>query len=274
MSELATAKRGSGYRIDRPTMRVVLGDMRVPSTDPGPGDRLPRFELPTIDGGCIDNEELRRDGRPVLLVFGSRSCPVTESAAPGLRSIHDRHGARIRVVVVNVREAHPGARLPQPATLEEKFEHAVELGDHHGFEFEVAVDDLEGSLHRWFGPRPSSAYLVEPDGRIVFRAHWANVTDALEEAVAAVAVGEDPPRGHIGHTARAMVAMTGHADDALRAAGSGAHRDTWRAASPFGAMIAISRLFRFLEPRQRGRATMALLAGLVLAGTVIAVLAL
>jgi hypothetical protein len=246
----------SGYRFEHPTMRMVLADMRIPSSDPGPGDPAPRFALATTDGAVIDNEALRADGRPTLLVFGSLTCPVTESAGDGLRDLHVRYGDRVRFVVVNVREAHPGALTPQPATMDQKVDHARRLGEHHRFPFEVAVDDIDGTVHRAFGTRPSSAYIIDADGRIVFRAHWSNVTSAIEQAVAAVAGGAAPPRAEVGGTARAMAAMTGHAASAFRTAGRGAERDTWKVAPPFGAMIATSRLFGFLQPSRRGVATM------------------
>lgn len=266
---VATPTDHAGYRIEHPTMRIVLADMRVPASDPGPGDTAPPFTLLTTDGRTIDHDDLRRDGRPTLLVFGSLTCPITESAGDGLRQLHDRYGDRVRFVLVNVREAHPGALTPQPTTAEQKREHARRLGDHHRLSFEIAVDDLDGSVHRAFGPRPSSAYLIDPSGEIVFRAHWSNVTAAIEEAVAAVAGGERPPRSDVGGTIRAMAAMTGHAPTAFATAGPGATRDTWKVAPPFGVMIAASRLFGFLHPSRRGVPAMVVVAGLVLAGVLL-----
>jgi hypothetical protein len=263
---------GEPYRIDHPTLRVVLGDLRIPSKDPGPGDVIPAFDLPTTDGGRIDNEELRRGGRPMLLVFGSLTCPVTESAGDGLRELHSRYGDRFRFVLVNVREAHPGATTPQPGTFAEKFDHAVALREHHRLPFEVAVDDIDGTLHRQFGPRPSSAYVVASSGEILFRAHWSNVTDAIDGALAAVASGATPPRPDVAHTGRAMAAMTGHADTAFAAAGKGAWFDTWRAAPPFAAMIGLSRLFGFLHPSRRGVPAMATMAAIFTASVVAVVM--
>jgi hypothetical protein len=77
---MSTAVADTGYRFDHPTMGIVLRDMRIPRTDPGPGDAIPAFGVTTTDGITIDNASLRRDGRPTLIVFGSLTCPVTESA--------------------------------------------------------------------------------------------------------------------------------------------------------------------------------------------------
>jgi Iodothyronine deiodinase len=153
---------GNGYRFDHPTMGIVLSDMKIPRTDPRPGDAIPRFSVTTTDAITIDNASLRRDGRPALIVFGSLTCPVTESAGDGLRELATRYGDRVRFILINVREAHPGASTPQPQTDRQKSEHALRLKEHHRLPFEVATDDLDGTLHRAFGPRPSSAYLVDP----------------------------------------------------------------------------------------------------------------
>lgn len=262
---MAVTSTDTGYRFAHPTMATVLSDMRIPGTDPRPGDAIPEFSVTTTDGAVIDNASLRRDGRPALIVFGSLTCPITESAGDGLRELHARYGDRVRFIVINVREAHPGASTPQPRTYEQKAGHASRLKEHHRLPFEVATDDLDGTLHRAFGPRPSSAYLVDPSGEITFRAHWSNVTPAIEVAVAAAASGVRPPRAEVGQTVRAMARMTGHAGQALQTAGRGATRDTWKIAPPFAAMIAISRLFGFLPASRRGIAVMVTLASVTIA---------
>lgn len=268
---MAVTGTAAGYRFDHPTIAMVMHDMRIPDADPGPGDPIPEFSVTTTEGATVDNADLRRDGRPVLLVFGSLTCPVTESAGDGLRELADRYGDRVRFIMVTVREAHPGASTPQPQTERQKADHAAQLKAHHQLPFEVAADDLEGTLHRAFGPRPSSAYLVDPSGRISFRAHWSNVTPAIEEAVAAAATGHRPPKPEAGHTLQAMARMTGYAGRAFDTAGSGAVLDTWKIAPPLGAMIAFSRLFGFLPPRYRGAAvmiTMAVLATVLVVGLI------
>lgn len=263
MSSKSDVSSGPAYRIGRPTLPVMLTDMRISPADLGPGDLAPDFDLPTTDGGRFDRNSLAIDGRPVLLVFGSLTCPVTESAGPALKTLHQRYGDAVRFVAVNVREAHPGSATGQPETAEGKLQHASALRRHHGFEFETAVDDVEGTLHRAFGTRPSSAYLLDPDGRIMFRAHWSNVAEALDEALAAVVAGRLPPRTTAGGTLRSMLRMTGHADVAFRSAGRGALRDTWRVMPPLAAVIVASRAFGFLPRDRRGLPALALLVALV-----------
>jgi hypothetical protein len=81
----------------------------------------------------------------------------------------------------------------------------------------------------------------------VFRAHWSNILEPLEDALRAVVAGRAPSRAKVGRTARALIRMAASADVPLDAAGRGARRDFWRAAPPAAAMITLARLFRFLR---------------------------
>ena len=95
---------------------------------------------------------------------------MTDGAAPGLKELHERLGDRVHFVMVDVREAHPGKAVPQPQTFDQKMAHARLLRDLHGFKFEVAVDDIDGTLHRALSPKPNSAYVLGKNGTILFRA--------------------------------------------------------------------------------------------------------
>lgn len=229
---------GTRYRIEHPRLRDMLADLRIPSHDPGPGDQLPTFGLPTTTGGRFSSEQLDGSGRPVMLVFGSLTCPITESAGPDLARLHRLFGDRVRFVVVNVREAHPGERARQTSDPDEKARRAAELRHHHGFAFEVAIDDADGSLHQWFGTRPSSAYVIDPNGTIIFRAHWSSASEAIEHALQSVLTGAPIAHPITRGTVRASIRMLGFAGTALERGGPSAWRDLWRAAPPLALLIA------------------------------------
>ena len=226
---------GRRYRFDHLTLRLVLPDMYYKREDPRPGDGVPDFDLPLLGGGRFRSTDLGETG-PALLIFGSFTCPVTDNSAPGLNELHARFGDRVRFVMVNVREAHPGKAVPQPKTLDEKTAHAEQLRDLHGFKFEVAVGDIDGTLHRALSPKPNSAYLLGKDGTILFRAQWANDTKALAEALEAVAAGESPSRSQSGGLVRPMLRFLRDVAPVLDRAGGGAWGDMWRAAPPMAAM--------------------------------------
>lgn len=222
---------GSKYRFQRFRMTEGLKDMVYGKGVPRPGDKVPDFELQTLDGTIFSSGDLKVTG-PVLLVFGSLTCPMTDSAAPGINELHSRFGDRVRFMLVSVREGHPGASVPQPQTLQEKLEHAEMMRDFHAHKFEVAVDDVDGTLHQALSPKPNSAYIIDKDGAILFRAHWASDKKGLAQALAAVVDGKPLRRSHSGGTMAAMMRMIPYLPAVLDRAGKGAWRDMWMGMPP------------------------------------------
>ncbi len=236
------------YRYDHLQLRLVLRDMYFSRRDSGPGDRVPDFDLPTLSGGSFRSSDLSENGL-ALLIFGSYTCFVTDSAAPGLKALHARFGDRVRFVMVDVREAHPGKTVPQPETLDEKMAHAGLLRDLHGFEFEVAVDDIDGTLHRALSPKPNSAYVLGKNGTILFRAQWANDTKALAAALEAVAAGEPLTRSQSGGLVRPMLRLLRNIAPVLDRAGGGAWPDMWRVVPPMAATGFALKTLRVRPPQ-------------------------
>jgi hypothetical protein len=186
----------------------------------------------------------------MLLIFGSSTCPVTDNAAPGLNELYVRFGDRVRFVMVNVREAHPGKAVPQPKTIEAKMTHAERLRDLHCFQFEVAVDDVDGSLHRALSPKPNSAYVLGAGGTILFRAHWANDTRAIEAALDAIVAGRPPHPAQSGSLLNPTVRILRNIAPVLDRAGRGAWADMWEVAPPLAAVALALKTLR-IGPRRR-----------------------
>lgn len=250
---------GHRYRYDHPRIYPdILNDMHIKSSELGPGDRVEPFSLLTTEGTPLRSGDVYQSAQPILFVFGSLTCPVTESAVPGLKTLHAIYGSRVRFVMVNVREAHPGKALPQPKTTDQKWQRAKELKRRHDLPFEVALDDIDGTFHRSLGARPNSAYIIDHRGRILFRAQWANETSAIGEALSAIVNGQTPPKKAVTHTLHAMTQMVGHMKPVLSAAGSGATLDTWKVAPPLGVLMLLSGFFPFLPRQRRGLPAMVL----------------
>jgi len=243
---------GRRYRFEHLALPLVMKDLYFSKGDPGPGDPVPEFDLPVVGGGRFRSGDLAGTG-PALVIFGSATCPVTDNAAPGLNKLYSRFGGRVRFVMVNVREAHPGEDFPQPSTIEAKTLHAVRLRDLHDFGFEVAVDDVDGGLHRSLSPKPNSAYLVGSDGTILFRAQWANDTDALAEALSAVVAGEAPCPTKSGGIVKPMLRILRNIAPVLDRAGRGAWPDMWKVAPPLAA-VALGLKLLGLHPPASARA--------------------
>jgi len=162
-----------------PAMESPRGEERGPR----PGERAPDVDLPTTEPGARFSLGARPRERPVLVTFGALTCPYTFAALPALRALHAVFSERIDLVTVYVREMHPGERRPQPGTLHEKMRRAREWQRLDAIPWTVAVDRLDGEVHRAFGLLPAPAFLVDSKGRIAFRACWAGERRALRAAM-------------------------------------------------------------------------------------------
>jgi len=238
----ATREEEHPYRYHRFTTRLMLADLRFSDRAPKPGAPFPAFDLATIDGGRLRSEELI--GRPFVVIPGSLTCPMTASAAGGLRELYEALGTDVTFISVYAREAHPGEQVPQPQNLDAKVARAAELAVRDRYRWHVAVDDLEGTLHRRLDAKPNAAYVVDAQGRLAFRSLWASDAQALRRALEAVARGEHPKR----RTSRAMTMPMMRAlpwiDAIVSRAGPSASRDLWRAAAPMALMGKLGRRWR------------------------------
>ena len=98
---------------------------------------------------------------------------MTLGARSGLNNLYKDFWDDIKFVSVYTREAHPGENFPHHTSEEQKMRHAAEWTRRDDVPWTVAVDTLDGAIHRVYGPLPNSLYLIDPSGRVAFRAMWA-----------------------------------------------------------------------------------------------------
>ena len=252
----------SEYRYDHFTRRQ-LEDDRAFHAGTEPGWSMPDFDLPTVSGGRVRKGDFL-GRRPVLFTTASLTDPMAASAALPLRRLHREFGEDVAFITVYVREAHPGERIPQPATMEWKMRHARMLRERDAIAWTVAVDDLDGSFHRALGGNSNAAYLMDPNGNVAFRTLWSNDERVLRGALEAIAHG---PPGHPFERERLVVPMArglARADDVVRTAGRSAVDDFRRAAPLVFAAAEAAWVWRTLTPL--GRAVVAGAGVLVAAG--------
>lgn len=250
---------GSQYRYERFTTSLLFRDLRFRKGAAGPGDSLPAFELVTTDGDGLVNQDLLGN-KPLLLIFGSVTCPMTASAMPFLLQLHTEFGDRVGFIMLNVREAHPGEHFRQPGTMEEKLKHARALKQFYKIPWTVAADNIEGNLHRALDPKPNSAFLANSDGIIVFRSLWASDKKALRQALESVVAGRKPDQAEsqalIGPVSRAM----GQVQEVMERAGPQAVKDLWWAGLPMALAGRVATIYSPLSSDQRGIAAVLTLA--------------
>lgn len=71
------------YRYEHFTTGLLFHDLRFRKNSAKPGDAFPSFEIiTTADDRLVNNDVF--DGKPVMFIFGSMTCPMTASAAPSI----------------------------------------------------------------------------------------------------------------------------------------------------------------------------------------------
>ena len=247
------------YRYKHFTTALLFRDLRFDKKAAGPGDPFPSFELVTTSGDSLNNRNVFAD-KPVLVIFGSMTCPMTASAAPSVQALYDEFGEQIDFIMLYVREAHPGENFTQTEIMQEKLEHARVLKEFYDIPWTVAADTVDGDLHRALDPKPNAAFLMNREGIILFRSLWAADRDALRQALAAAAAGRALERNQsqamIGPVTRAM----GRVQEVMQRGGPTAVKDLWLAGFPMALAGRVATLFSPLSPDQRGIAAVLTLA--------------
>jgi Flp pilus assembly protein TadD/peroxiredoxin len=166
------------------------------------GAPAPDFRLPGIGSSTPVSLQSYRAKSPVLLVFGSYTCPNFRSAAPSLNQLYARYGKRIPFLLVYIREAHStedwqstrndrdGIVLPPAKTMDNKTEHAAMCTRKLNLAFPAVVDQLDGKVESAYAAWPSHAYLVDLGGTIRYSTglselefHAADLEAALRRAI-------------------------------------------------------------------------------------------
>lgn len=124
-------------------------------------------------------DRLRGHG-PVLLVFGSYTCPNFRAAAPALNKLYEKYKSKLPFYLIYIREAHAngqwqstrnereGVRLAPTRDIPERMEHATFCVRKLNIDFPALVDGGDGKAERAYGAWPSRAYLIDAAGRIAY----------------------------------------------------------------------------------------------------------
>jgi hypothetical protein len=243
------------YRYPHFKREILIEDLSFHG-GPYPGQQLPDFDLPTTDGNRIRKRDFVGQ-RPLLFTLASITCPMAMSAIPALKRLHTDFGDRVAFVTLYVREAHPGERFPQPETFEEKFRHAQVYKERTKIPWPIAVDSLEGDLHRALDPRPNAAYLMDVHGNVAFRALCSNLEQVLRQGLDAIVSTQPLPIGQNEAVAIPMVKGMGMMDEVLNLAGEEAKQDLLRELPTVYLLVRLAAWFRPLPPLGRGVAALA-----------------
>ncbi|MBM2810627.1 MAG: alkyl hydroperoxide reductase/Thiol specific antioxidant/Mal allergen [Chloroflexi bacterium] len=147
------------------------------------GAPAPDFDLASVDGGRVRLHDVLRE-RHAVLIFGAITSPVTATNLPELNRLWEYYKWRdVQFLFIYVREPHPGEVYPHHTSMDQKIAVAKELQRLEEIRFPVLVDELDGQVHRAYGPRPNPIAVVSRNGRLMYRAGHAEsgpLADYLE----------------------------------------------------------------------------------------------
>jgi len=179
----------------------------VPAEDSGlVGKPAPDETLRLPAGGTLALSSLR--GRPLLLAFGSFTCPQFRHGAPELNRLYERFHDRVDFRLVYIREAHPegewkstvnarqGVSLPEARDEAQRGEHAALCRRRLAIPYEALLDGMDGAAERAFAAYPSRAFVLDRGGTIRYSTALDEESlqpEALAAALEAVAREDRPP---------------------------------------------------------------------------------
>ncbi|TDX22139.1 AhpC/TSA family protein [Modicisalibacter xianhensis] len=139
---------------------------------PLPGEKAPDFTLPDTEGHNWRLSELQ--GKPVVLIFGSGTCPMTTGSLPGLNQLYQEMGDDAQWLMVYVREAHPGEDMPAHETHEQKRNQAQRMRNEENIAWPVLIGELDGHTHQAYTELPNHIFLIDREGYVAFRGEFAH----------------------------------------------------------------------------------------------------
>src|SRR5579885_386094 len=173
-----------------------------------PGDPAPDFRLALRGSSGTAGPRDFRGKSPLLLVFGSYTCPYLRGQIGAINALYERYGKRIGFLLVYVREAHTaatwqstrnqreGIALAPAANLVEKAAHADLCVRNLKIRFPAVVDGMDQKVENAYHGWPSAAFLLDASGRILWRSRLnEQLFDraALESAVDRVLAQKTAP---------------------------------------------------------------------------------
>lgn len=145
------------------------------------GEIAPDFTLESLSGERFSLADHR--GEWVLLEFGSYTCPMYRRHVQGMarlaRAYEDREDVTFALVYGKEAHPHQGAflEIDDPETFEERRALASRLVAEEDVPFPVLVDEVPRKVSAMYGGAPNMVYLIDPTGRIAYRALWTNARE-------------------------------------------------------------------------------------------------
>lgn len=123
-----------------------------------------------------------RTNQPVVLIFGSFTCPPFRNQLEGVDAVYEQFKDRAQFLFVYVREAHPDSilsvigqngkesllKIPQPKDMPTRVSNATACQRTKDLNLPIAVDTIDNRVGKAYAGRPNRMVIVGTDGKILF----------------------------------------------------------------------------------------------------------
>ena len=145
------------------------------------GQEAPDFDLPTRDGSSKVRLSSLRGGKPVVLLFGSYTCPPFRNEMPAVVKVQQDYRDRADFYFVYIEEAHAHDVWPLASNQRAKVVYgtARDATERSSvaqvctsalkIDFPTLVDDMANGVARTYAAWPTRMYVIDPRGTIVFK---------------------------------------------------------------------------------------------------------
>lgn len=148
---------------------------------PAAGEKAKNFTATDLETGkAVKLSDFK--GKWVAIETGSSTCSMYTKNIERMKQVREAN-PDVEFLIVYVREAHPGERLHQHRSFDEKLDAARLLKPRYGEDRRVLVDSIDGDFHKVYGMMPNILYVIRPDGKVHYRVNWAT-PESLTKALA------------------------------------------------------------------------------------------
>lgn len=158
-------------------IRATVRDIQAYSEGGNMVAKTHDFSLLDIRAGR--NYKLKEhDGKLRAFMFASLTNPPARMQLPYLDRLRTKYDtAQVELFVIYGKELHPGDKkkfraYPLPKDMDQKRGYARELSAMT--ELPVLVDGMDDAVLKAYGSVPNGAYVIDRDGRLIFRGTWAD----------------------------------------------------------------------------------------------------
>lgn len=146
-----------------------------------PGAPAPDFSLTSPDGTRQVRLSDFRGKQPVVLIFGSYTCPPFRDVYPTLERLFLTYGDQVAFFYIYIREAHAvdgwqmprnqreGIKVTDPKSLAERGEVAQEACAFFKTKIPALVDTMDDATDRAYAGWPSRIFVVDLAGNVAVR---------------------------------------------------------------------------------------------------------